>query len=251
MIIMINVFEPPMIYFLFLGVILGVGIIVFRKIKSSEKGIERFKGQTLNEVIEEENLKPYIRSFGRKTKNGKMINQINSIPIRRVVKAKFKYADVKKTKGIKNITIKEGDFYVFQSGKSFLVDIPLFNKLVGKPEYYVVSNNEDTDNDKDKIYITKDKFRDVWVCNPNTFFYSLGGVWINSDEGRNFITELVYKKTYENLKEEDMNYVKRIVWYNDMYASKMTGREQDYDLEKRKWEDRVQRETGTLPQSAS
>lgn len=239
-------FQPPMIYFLFLGAILGIGIIIFRKFQTRDT-VKRFQGQTLNEVIEGENIEPYVKTFGRKTRSGKLITELNTIFIRRVVKAKFKYAEKTNTKGTKNtFELKESDFFIFQSGKSFLVDIPILNKLIGKKEYYVVN-----DNSKDKDFITKDKFRDTWVLNSNTFLYQLAGIWVCSEQGKQFITEIVYKKIFENLKEADMNYPQRVIWYNDIYASKMTGTEQQFTLERKKWEDRTFQETGVRPSGAS
>ncbi len=110
------------------------------------------------------------------------------------------------------------------------------NKISGKSEFFIINAENE--------YINKDKTNDIWVLNKNTFLYQLGGIWICSIEGKDFVTEMVYKKIYENLKEEDMNYPKRIVWYNDQYAYTMTGRVQEYDLERRKWLDRLQNETG-------
>jgi len=231
---MINFLEPPFIYYLFVGLALGIGIVIFRKIKMPKKDV-KFQGQTLNEVVENENLSPYLKTFGRKTKRGKLITASKVINVRYVVNAKFKYKDIKYTKYTKNISTKDGDFIIFQSVKSKFSGIPLLNIIFGKPEFYIINNDAN---------ITKDEYRDVWVLPPSNFFYSLAGVWINSLEGKDFVNELVYKKTFENIKEEDMNYVKRIVWYNDIYASNMTSTEQSYELEKKKWSDRVERETG-------
>jgi len=228
----LNVFEPPFIYFIIMGIVFGIGLAIFKRRQTSSKQ-EGFQSQSLNEVIQEENLKPYLSNFGRNIKKGKLVKDFNVINVKKVVKANFKYAEKGKDNKIEH---KETEFYIFQSGKSTFDKIPILNKISGKKEFYVVS--------ADERYIIKDSFRDIWIIKEGVFFYQLGGVWVSSEEGREFISELVYKKIYENLKEEDMNYPKRIVWYNDKYAFNMTDKEKDFELEKKKWEDRVSRETG-------
>lgn len=234
-----NFLEPPFIYYLVLGIAIGVGIILFRRFKIPTKS-QKFEGQTLNEVIENENLEPYLKAFGRKTKKGKLIYNGKSISIRRMVNATFSYKDVKYSKYTKDIHTLKGKFIIFQSMKSKFSKIPIINIFIGKPVYYIVKNDINTE----KETITKDSYRDVWVLSPSNYFYSIAGVWVNSIECKDFINELIYKKIFENIKTEDMNYPKRIVWYNDIYASRMTSTEQAYELEKKKWNDKVERETG-------
>ena len=229
------ILEPPFIYFLMFGLVVGVVFALFKRFYKPSEKIERFEGQSLNEMIVGENLLPYLKAFGRKTKKGKLIYDMNVIPISRVVKANFKFVET--VKGSRNnFYVKNADFFIFQSKTSIFSRIPFLNKISGKSEFFIINAEND--------YINKDKTNDIWVLNKNTFLYQLGGIWICSIEGKDFVTEMVYKKIYENLKEEDMNYPKRIVWYNDQYAYTMTGRVQEYDLERRKWLDRLQNETG-------
>lgn len=225
------ILQPPYIYFIILGAVFGIGLAIWKKqvLKDKFKG---FVGQTLNEVIEHENLKPYMESFSRKTKHGKLIKDFNVIDVSKIAKAKLKYYEMN------NGTSKdvEADFFIFQGGKSLFSSIPILRRFAGNPEYYIINSDEN--------YILKDAYRDVWSIKDGVFFYKLAGIWIVSQEGQNFISELTYKKIYENMKEEDMNYPKRIVWYNDKYAYNMTDKEKDYELEQKKWKDRVERETG-------
>jgi len=223
--------EPLFMYPMVFLIAIGIGWIMYRKIKS-ERPPDKFRGQSLQEVLETENIAPLVKTFGRKTRNGKLISELNVIPIKRIAMAKFKSRKIND----KDKDPSESEFYVFQSGTNRrIMDLPLLRRLSKRSDYYVINRNEE--------YLIKDTVKDTWKIKPDIFLYQLGGIWVCSHESRKFITELVYKKIFENIKEEDMNYPKRIVWYNDKYASQMTSREQEYELEDRKWSRRAERET--------
>lgn len=224
------ILQEPYVYFVILGLCVGVGLIIFRKVKL-DKGT-RFIPQSLSEVVINENFKPYVNTFGDKLKNGKLYTQYKNISIRRKAKIHLTYYIKEEGKMEK----KEGIFIIFKTGKSFLSEIPILNKLADKSEYIIINKNDDV--------LIKDKFYDKWTTTDNVFFYQFAGLWICSKESQNFITEMINKKMLENEKEEGMNYIKRIVFYNDQYAQRVSELEQQYVLEKEKWKDRLERETG-------
>lgn len=230
-----SIFQPPFVYFILLGAVLFISVFIFKQVRKTDDGVKKYKGQTLNEVLQSENLDGYIKHFGRATPKGVLIHTMNSTKISRFCKAKFTYKE-KQNKEIKTI---EGDFLVFRTRCSRFLNIPIIGSFVGKPEYFII------DDKTEMVY--KDKYRDTWTLSNDVFVYQLGGVWVSSLEGKNFLTELIYKKIFENLKEEDMNYPKRVVWYNDMAASNMTQVQQIFDMEQEKWRKRVYGETGVTP----
>lgn len=235
MIIITEVFilQEPYVYFILLGIAVGVGLVLFRKVKGESK--KEFKPQSLSEVIINENFKPYVEQFGEKIKKGVLYTQYKNMNLRKKAVIRLKYA-IPKNGNSKEMESKESDFIVFKTGKTFLCEVPILNHLVKKSEYILANKDDDV--------LIKDKFNNVWTTTDNVFFYRFAGLWICSKETQNFITELIYKKMLENEKEEGINYIKRIVFYNDQYASKIGSIEQEFLIEREKWKDRVERETG-------
>lgn len=228
-------FQEPVIYLLMLGVAIGVGLVIFKKIKTDSK--TDFKPQSLSEVVINENFKPFVKEFGTKLTKGVLYTPHKKIPLRKRAEIRLKYTIKEKDKkGVIVDVDKEGKFIIFRTGKTIFSELPVLNRLVKGAEYILI-------NDEDRVLL-KDKMHDSWTTTDNVFFYRFAGMWICSKETQIFITEMIYKKMLENTKEEDMNYIKRIVFYNDQYAQKIGVMEQDYQLEKDKWKDKVESETG-------
>ncbi len=223
--------QPPFSYILLAIAIVIICYIFFRKFY--EPTMQRFKGEGIGHVIKELNITPNFAKFSRKCKKGKLYHNMGVVDIERVMMTK-----VKGTKG-KKVKDKDKDdysFIMFKTATSLIAKIPIFSKFKGDVEYFVINNNSN--------YIEKNKYADTWIVKPNVYMHKFADVWICSAEGTNFLTELVYKRTYENAREEEMNYIKRVVWYNDMYASKMTRDFIEHDIEQDSYESRIERETG-------
>lgn len=225
-------FQPPMIYIIIIGFVFVFSLLMFIKFKrKSEDVIEHFNHESLEDILKKETFEKYMATFGRKTKKGCLFWNMGIIKINKVLFLRMKLEE-RKTKT--TTEIKPIDFIIFQKG-SFLSNLPIFNKIKTK-EYFVVDNTEK--------FITKDKYNDKWVINPDVNMHLFGGIWIGSSYGLNYLTELMYKRTYESEKEIEINTPKRFVWYNDIYASKFTGDILSNELEQSKYDKRVERETG-------
>ncbi len=215
--------QPPMSYIILAIVVALIVYFFFRKFYTPV--IKRFKGEGIDQIVKELNITPQFRKFSRVCKRGKLIHNLGTVEIGRVMNATVKGSDKKET-----------NFILFETKESLVSKIPIFNKIQGGLEYFVINN--------DSTHIEKDKYRDIWVVKPNVYMHTFAGVWICSEQGTNFLTDLIYKRTYENAREEEMNYIKRVVWYNDLYASKMTRDHVEHDLEQEGYDSRIERETG-------
>jgi len=220
-------FQPPLIYFLILGIAVAAIAIIFLKFR--KKDAEHFKGETLEEIFKKKNFDKYLDTFGRKLKKGKLFWNMGSVNVKKMVMLKTKIEPLNKKDTKVN---REHSFLIFQKKKFFL-----FILFGSKPDYFVIDNEQE--------YIYKDRYMDRWVINQSVNMFLFGGIWISSLGTQSLMTELIYKNTYENDKEVETNTPKRFVWYNDLYANKLTGETLKADLEREKYDSAVQRETGT------
>jgi hypothetical protein len=222
--------SPPYIYIIF-AVIAIVAIIIFLK-RRKGKEIEHFKGDSLEDIFKKKNFNKYMDLFGRKCKKGILYWNMGSTRVNKLVFLKTLIEPVRKGDLKKD---REHRFLIFQKS-SFWSFLPfLGNKM----------DNEIFAIDDDREFINKDSHRDRWVINQNVNLSLLGGVWISSLNGQSLLSELIYKNTYENDKETETNTPKRFVWYNDIYAHKLTSTTLSAELEKDKYDSAVKRETGT------
>lgn len=226
------ILEPPYIYFILVAVVVGIGLAIFKKVKMSNKE-EGFKGKTIREVVVNKNLKPYMNIMSKRIKNGLLINGMNTINITKFVEINVESNMLPTDKNKKSLD--KISLIAFQTGKRF--KIPIISKLSSNDEYFLLENHEDV--------IIKDPINNVWTLNKNVHLYMLAGVWVSGEDAKHYVSEMIFKEIFEDLKEEDMNYPKRLVAYNDRYAFNMTAVEQEYDLEDRKWDRRAEGETGS------
>jgi len=219
--------KPPLSYILLVAIIIIACYFVFKKLFKDKPF--SFKGENIDYVIKELNLNKSFINFSRKCKKGLLYYNLGSIKIERVMEASLK---------IKNKTDKkiENMKYILFQTTDKSIGIPIIGFLFNKKQYFLIDN--------DKSFIKKDKYRDIWNINPNVFLHKFADVWISSESGTNFLTELIYKRTYENAREEEMNYIKRVVWYNDKTASLLTKDILEHDLKQDSYEKRIERETG-------
>lgn len=218
--------TPPYSYILLAIIIIVACYILFRKIMQPIK--EHFKGEGIDYVIKELNIKKSFSKFSRSCKKGKLYHNMGMVDIERMMLAnvKVKKQDSKQT--------EDKQFILFKTG-SMLSKIPILNTFT-KSDYFIIDN--------EKKFVEKNKYGDTWIVKPDVFLHKFADVWICSEQGTSFLTDLIYKRTYENAREEEMNYIKRVVWYNDLYASKMTKEYIDHELTREDFEKKVQRETG-------
>jgi hypothetical protein len=227
--------TPPLSYLL-LAVLIVIGcIIVFKYFYKPKKSI--FKGETNEYVVKELNLKKQFKEFSRKCKKGKIYHNVGTVKIRRMMYANVKIEKIS-GENVKIVTSNVSDkmkFILFKAG-SFWSEIPIIS-FFSKPEFFIINNDEK--------FITKDDVSDTWLVKPEVYFYRFAEVWICSVETNYLVSEMIYKRTHENAKEEDMNYIKRVVCYNNDDAYRMAKAHIDHELEKDKYSSRVQNETGT------
>ena len=221
--------QPPYSYILLSIIIIVACYFLFKKFFQPLK--EHFKGEGIDYVIKELNIKKSFSKFSRLCKNGKLYHNLGKVDVERVMLANVKVKDSKETKDRK--------FILFKTNSSIISKIPILNTLV-KSDYFIIDN--------DDKFIIKNQYRDTWTVKPDVFLHKFADVWICSEQGTSFLTDLIYKRTYENAREEEMNYIKRVVWYNDLYASKMTKEYVEHELTREDFERKVQRETGVTPQ---
>ncbi len=219
--------TPPFSYILIAIIVAIITYIIVKEVYKPMK--EHFKGEGIDYVIKELNIKESFKNFSRKTKKGKLYHNLGVVNIDKVMLANVK---VKLEQDKEPINHR---FILFKTG-SLIANLPLLNKVAKGVEYFIIDNNNS--------FIEKNKYGDVWVVKPNIFMHKFADVWICSAEGTSFLTDLIYKRTYENAREEEMNYIKRVVWYNDKYASNMTSQFVEHELEDDKYRKRVERETG-------
>lgn len=219
--------QPPFSYILLAIIIIIVCYILFRKFFEPLK--DHFKGEGIDYVIKELNIKKSFSKFSRKCKKGKLYHNLGNVNVERVM-----FANVK-VKKENSKELKDNKFILFKTGSTIKSKIPILNKFVDT-DYFIIDN--------DDKFIEKNKYGDVWIIKPNVFLHKFADVWICSEEGTSFLTDLIYKRTYENAREEEMNYIKRVVWYNDLYASRMTKDYIEHELTQEDYEKRVERETG-------
>lgn len=221
------IFQEPFIYFIILGLAVGFGVFLFRRMKS-DKTEPIFKGQTLKDVLIKENMFPIMESFGMNIKKGKLITKFKAIKIKKIAKVKFETT--------LNNEKKSHELLIFDITKGLLSSIPIINSIFKSREYLVINDNTN--------YIVKDRNNDVYTISNDVFLYKFGGIWICSKESQQLLTELQYKKMLEDEKEEGINYIKRIVFYNDIYAQNVGKLEQAFKLEQEKWNKTVEDLTG-------
>ena len=222
--------TPPMSYIL---IIIVVAIIVFILVKHFYKPkTEHFKGESIEFVIKELNLKPIFREFSRKCHKGRLYHNLGIVKIRRVVMCNAKFETAKDKKNtIQNLNKR---FFVFKTG-SFLSELPIFSFFF-KADYYFIDNEHEI--------IEKDKRSDTWVISSDVFMHKFAEVWHCSEAGKILMTELIYKRTYETEMEIKMNMGKRIVWYNDIYAFKLSSTSLEHELKAEDRKSYIQGETG-------
>jgi hypothetical protein len=227
--------TPPLSYLL-LAILIVLGcIIAFKYFYKPKKAM--FKGETIEHVTKDLNLKKQFKEFSRKCKKGKFYHNVGNVKIRRMMYANvtIEKIDKENAKSITSNVNEKMKFILFKAG-SFWSELPLFS-FFSKPEFFIINN--------DSKYIEKDKVSDTWLVKPEVYFYRFAEVWICSIEGNYLLTEMIYKRTHENAKEEDMNYIKRVVCYNNDDAYRMAKAHIDHELEKDKYSARIQNETGT------
>lgn len=227
--------QPPLSYLLIIIVIAFACLIIFKYFYKPKKSI--FKGETNEHVIKDLNLKKQFKEFSRKCKNGKIYHNVGKVKIRRMMYANVTIEKINK-ENVKSITSNVSNkmkFILFKAG-SFWSEIPIIS-FFSKPEFFIINN--------EPKYIEKDIVSDTWLVKPEVYFYRFAEIWICSIEGNYLLTEMIYKRTHENAKEEDMNYIKRVVCYNNDDAYRMAKAHIDHELEKDKYSSRVQNETGT------
>jgi len=222
--------NPPYSYILLSIIIAIVCYTLFRKFFEPIK--DHFKGEGIDYVIKELNIKKSFSKFSRPCNKGKLYHNLGKVDIERIMLANVK---VKKQD---SKDMEDRKFILFKTGSSIISKIPILNKFIDT-DYFIIDNDEK--------FIEKNRYGDIWVIKPNIFMHKFADVWISSSSGTSFLTDLIYKRTYENAREEEMNYIKRVVWYNDLYASKMTKEYIDHELTREDYEKKVQRETGVIP----
>lgn len=220
-------FEPPWIYFIMVGAIIGGTWYLLKKYGLLPSRTPIFKGETLEQIILDRNLKKILKTFGEKLKNGKLTFSTKTIKIKRAARFPVIYEvreEKEVAKGKKKVEFikKELDFWVFKSGGGIFENIPFLKYLNTTPEYFVV--------DSDERFLKKDPSGNVWSLNPGLFPHMFAGVWVVSQSGAGFLTELAYKRIQENDKEESVNALKRWIYYNDIQAGSMTTMERRQEL---------------------
>ena len=222
--------QPPMSYIL---IAIVIAIIVFILVRHFYKPkSEHFKGESIEYVVKELNLIPIFKEQSRKCKKGKLYHNLGMIKVRRVVMCNVKFQTDKDIKNVnQNINKK---FIAFKTG-SFFSELPIFSFFF-KSSFYIIDNEPST--------IEKHKESDTWVVSPDIFMHKFADVWHCSESGKVLLTELIYKRTYENETEVILNTPKRFVWYNDIYANKLTATTLEAKLEQDKYSKGVERETG-------
>lgn len=227
-------FEPPYIYFIMVAAIIIGMWWVLKRYGLLPTSAEKFRGQTLNEIIEQDNLAKLIKIFGVKLKKSKLNFHIKTIKVNRVavVPATISIRGLKKGGRFKSDTYefqdKEKRFIVFKSGGGLFENIPGLKYLHKERQLFVIE-----DDDK---FISKDISRNVWSINKNTFPHTFGGVWVFSAGSVSFLTELAYKKMQENDKEESVNALKRFIFYNDQHTGRISAMERRQELRDESWE---------------
>lgn len=226
-------FEPPWIYILMLGGgLFGVWWLL-RKYNIIGGPKPQFKGETLENIIQNKNLTRIVKTYGHKVKNAKLILNMKNIKIGRVISFPAKVMVRETTEGSKGkirakFVSKDRYFLVFKAGGGIFESIPLVKYMHRTPEYFLIRD--------DKQFITKDPDANLWTINRHVFPHTFGGVWVFSTDGVNFLTEFAYKRMQENDKEESVNALKRFIFYNDQFTGRIVGMERKQELKDESWE---------------
>lgn len=228
-------FEPPWIYVLMVvGTVVGVWFVL-KKYGVLPSGVKEFKGETIKQIIQDQNLRNLLATFGEKVKKGKLVTHMKTIKISRVATVPVEISIRKevasgrfKKKTTYSFKPYKKHFLVFKSGGGLFESIPGLKLMHKEPEYFVI--------DDDERFIKKDMTNNIWSINKNTFPHTFGGVWIFSTDGVSFLTELAYKKMQENDKEESVNALKRFIFYNDHFTGRIVGMERKEELKQEGWE---------------
>lgn len=229
--------QPPFIYIIFAGIGILFIFLIILKFKSKGEKVDHYKGETLECILTKHNFDKYMKTFGRKLKKGNLYWSMGKVKVRKIVLLSVvieKIGTKDKKQKQRPEYDKDKKFIVFQSG-SFWSNIPIINKISQK-SYFVIDNYDE--------FIKKDEYEDKWVINKNVHLHLMGGVWVCSLAGTSYLSELVYKRLYENDKEVETNTPKRFVWYNDIYASKLTRDVLTSELETAKYDQQREKETG-------
>lgn len=227
-------FEPPWVYLIMVAAIIGGLWWVLKRYGLLPTSAATFKGQTLTQIIQDENLKRMTDVFGNKIKNAKLtlhfrtikIGRITRVPVKISIREEISLGKFRKKK-YKFLT-KDKTFLIFKKGGGFFEEIPVLKLIHTKAEYFVVE-------DEDK-YVKKDPNSNLWTLSPNTFPHLFAGVWVVSMDGVAFLTELAYKKMQENDKEESVNALKRFIFYNDHHTARIVAMERKQELKDESWD---------------
>lgn len=221
-------FEPPIVYIWIVAAIL-IGVWYILKRAGLLNPSWQFKGETLEEIIVKNNIKPFMKVFSRKTKGGKLITHFNTIKLTRVAYSPMSIKVKKKDKNKEIFETVNLNMIFLKKGGGIFEDIPILKWLHPKVEYFVIEDRPD--------YIRRDSEskHDLFYLADNVYPHTFGTVWLVSEGSLKYLTELTYKRTQEHDKEESTNALKRFIFYNDKVTGATVQMERKAELEDEKY----------------
>lgn len=233
------VFEPPTTY-LFWGVV-GFLFALWFVLKYYKPSPEQFEIEKFSEVVNRD-LTKSLDVLGVRTKNAKLLKGL--VKIGDIAKMRHDKGIITKTYVVDPSVQKktaEGRMMSIaqnQEVKKVVQEVPYdmhvfevnvgdsFINIFGKgDERFVIDSN----------LIHYDPVRNLYQINENANLVRYGDVWITSSTGKDFVTDIAWKRGLENQVEETMNLAKKTTYLEMRHSKKIDTVEKASELEQAKY----------------
>jgi len=232
------VFVPPIAY-VFWGLV-GFGLALWFVLKYYNAPQDQFEIERFSEVVNKD-LDKALGILGMRSRNTKLIKGMMKIgDITKHLHEKGKITTTFKVKADKTIKDKpnlivekaEGEYKTVSKKTPF--DLHIFEVNVGDSFLNIFGKG----NEKiivDAEFLTFDPVKNVFQINENINMWKFAEVWVTSETGKEFITDIAWKRSLEMQTEETMNLAKKTTYLEMRMAKKSELMEKATQLEQEKY----------------